>query len=65
MYKKRLHVDHPELPLRSRRADRSKLSRYVHAYCSTANRQETCLPKVAASRVTETPMPGQAAPAIP
>jgi len=33
MCKKRLHVDHPELPLRSRRADRSKLSRYVHAYC--------------------------------
>jgi len=30
MRKKRLHVDHPELPLRSRRADRSKLSHYVH-----------------------------------
>lgn len=30
MHEKRLHVDHPKLPLRSRRVDPSKLSRYMH-----------------------------------
>jgi len=40
-----------------------------HATCmptaGIANRQETCLPKVAVSRVTETPKPGESAPATP
>ena len=40
MYKKRLHVDHPELPLRSRRADRSKLSHYVHIKTPGTDRTE-------------------------